>query len=68
MKGKLVGENHPRAKKVAQYDKQGNLIKILDYIKQVTEELGIDHGSICQCCKGKRKSAGGYIWRYTDAE
>lgn len=22
--------------------------------------------NICQCCKGKRKTAGGYIWRYAD--
>ena len=62
------GENHPQAKRVAQYDKQGNLIKIWDYAKQVTEELGINNGNIIKCCKGKLKSAGGYIWRYADIE
>ena len=62
------GENHPRCKRVAQYDKQGNLIKIWDYAKQVKEELGIDNGSICNCCKCRQKTAGGYIWRYVDDE
>ena len=60
------GENHPQAKRVAQYDKQGNLIKIWDYIKQASEELSINHSSIIRCCKGKYKSAGGFIWRYAE--
>ena len=60
------GKNHPNAKKVAQCDKQGNLIRIWDYIKQASEELGINNNSICSCCKGKYKSAGGYIWRYVE--
>ena len=60
------GENHPRAKCVAQYDLNGNIIKIWDYAKQATEELGIDNSSIIKCCKGKYKSAGGFIWRYAE--
>ena len=60
------GKNHPQSKRVAQYDKQGNLIKIWDYVKQVEEELGIHHSNICKCCKDKQKSAGGYIWRYAE--
>ena len=60
------GKNNPRAKRVAQYDKQGNLIKIWDYAKQASKELRIAQGSICQCCKGKIKTAGGYIWRYAE--
>ena len=60
------GKNNPRTKRIIQYDKQGNLIRIWDYAKQVTEELGINHGNIIQCCKGKRKSAGGFVWKYVD--
>ena len=44
-------ENHPMAKKVAQYDLNGNLIKIWDYIKQAVNELHINNGSIVTCCK-----------------
>ena len=60
------GENHPRAKRVAQYDLNGNLIKIWDYAKQASEELGINRGNICSCCKGKLKSAGGFVWKYAE--
>ncbi|MDR2009969.1 MAG: HNH endonuclease [Bacteroidales bacterium] len=27
-------------------------------------ETGINQGNIIQCCKGKRKIAGGYFWKY----
>ena len=62
------GENNPRALKVIQYDKQGNIIKIWDYIKQASLELKIKDSNISECCKGKRKSAGGFIWRYYKEE
>ena len=29
-------------------------------------ETGIDSSCIIKCCKGKRKTAGGYIWRYAE--
>ena len=62
------GKDAPNTKRVAQYDKQMNLIKIWDYVKQVTEELGIGNNNIYNCCKGRQKTAGGYIWRYVAEE
>ena len=64
--GKYAGENHPRAKSVAQYDLDGNLIKVWDYIKQAGDELGINKGDISRCCKGLHFSVGNYIWRYAE--
>lgn len=55
-----------RYKKVAQYDLEGDLIRIWDCIKQASCELGIDNSSIIKCCKGKQKTTGGFIWRYAD--
>ena len=49
-------------KKVLQYDLDGNFIREWNCIK----ETGIDSSHIINCCKGKRKSAGGYKWRYKD--
>ena len=55
--------------KIAQYDKETNeLIKIWGSATDIKRELGINRSSICLCCKGKRKSAGGYIWKYADDE
>ena len=59
-------KNNTAAKRVAQYDKQGNLIKIWDCSMDIQRELEIAQGNICNCCKGKRKSAGGFVWRYAE--
>ena len=64
--GKYRGKNSPHAKKIIQYDKQGNFIKTWDYISQIQEELGINRNCVGACCRGKYKSAGGFIWRYAD--
>lgn len=39
-------------------------IKEWDSIVSASKELGIGGNSITTCCKGKYKSAGGYIWKY----
>ena len=53
-------------KKIAQYDKNYNLIKIYDAIADAEYETGISNSKIVACCKKhkSRKTAGGYIWRY----
>lgn len=60
------GVNCWAATPVLQYDMDGTFIKKWDYIKQVKNVLGICTSSISECCCGKRKSAGGYIWFYVD--
>lgn len=62
----ISGENHFNAKKVAQYDKQGNLIKIWDCIAQASKEFNVTSSAIINCCKGKSKTSGGFIWKYID--
>ena len=53
-----------RLKSVMQYDKTGILIKIWANAAEASKTLSIDLGHIVMVCKGKRKTAGGYIWRY----
>ena len=43
----------------------GNIVEF-DSVKEASETLGICGGHICACCKGKRKSAGGFYWMYTE--
>jgi group I intron endonuclease len=64
--GQHNGIKNSNAISVAQYDKQGNLIKIWDYMKLASEKLNINYGSISRCCCGEYKTAGGFIWKYTD--
>ena len=58
----VSGSNHPRARKIAQYNLNEELIKIWNCISQAEKELGISH--ISNCCNGKRKTAGGFKWKY----
>lgn len=51
-------------KSVLQYDINGNFIKRWNSIKEA--QSYINKGSIINCCRKKNKTAGGYIWRYTD--
>ena len=57
--------NHNRPQtQVLQYSKSGEFIAEYPSIKEAEKQTGCYQGSICNCCKGKRKSAGGFIWKY----
>lgn len=56
------GKENGRSKSVKQYDKKGNFIKEYESARIAENELKISH--IIECCKNKRKTAGGYIWKY----
>ena len=53
-----------KKKKVNQYTKDGVFIKQWDSPKDAADYLGISAFHIYSVCSGKRKKAGGYIWRY----
>lgn len=44
------------------------LHRVFGSTKEASAELRIDNSSIGKCCKGSRKTAGGYHWRYATAE
>lgn len=51
-------------RKVVQYDKNGNMIKIYDSASDASKELLISTESIRNCCRGKRSTYNGFIWKY----
>ena len=59
--------NHPSlSKKVQMFDKQtGELLATFPSTHEAERVTGINQGHISECCIGKLKSAGGYIWRYS---
>lgn len=59
-------KEYPRKRKVVQCDKNGKCIKIWEYISMAANELNIIEQHISACCRGKRKTAGGFIWKYVD--
>jgi len=57
-------KDHNRSKKVNQYTIDGILLKEWDSIADVQRNLSINHAHISAVCLLKRKTAGGFIWRY----
>lgn len=57
-------KEHSHSKKVAEYDLDGNLIKIWDCMNDAQKFYNLMH--IYEVCSGKRKSCGNRIWRYID--
>ncbi len=55
-----------KSKKVEQYDLNNNLIKTWESINNAADELNIDKSNITKCCKNKQKSAGSFIWKYSE--
>ena len=62
--GKISGKKNSIS--ILQFSKDGKFIKEWPSITEAQHQLGIMHQNICDCCKGKRNQAGGFIWRYKD--
>lgn len=61
---KSVEFGNTQTKPVIQYDFNNNFISEYRSIIDAHRKTKTSLGDICKCCKGKRKSAGGYIWKY----
>lgn len=55
-----------RRKPILQYTLSGEFIKKWDSVTTVSKELNLSLGNINRCCKGKRKTCGGFIWKYKE--
>ena len=69
--GKIVGKKYGaiNGKKwlsipILQLTKDGTFIKEWPSLNEAGSQLGIPPTNICQCCKGRLKSTGGFVWRY----
>lgn len=51
-------------RRVVQYDMNNNKIASYPSAKIAMTKTGVNRCSICHVCQGRRKSAGGYIWKY----
>ena len=54
-----------KSKAVQMFDKStGELLATFPSLSEAERVTGIAHQSISQCCNGKLKSAGDYVWKY----
>ena len=59
-----MGHHKAPTKPIIQYTKEGEFIREWTSASEVKRVLGIAQSHISSCCQGKRKSAGGFVWRY----
>lgn len=60
------GANNHMAQAVKQYDLDGKFIREYDTITQASQITGVNLSKISAVCKGKRKTSGGYVWKYSN--
>ena len=69
-KRKISGANKGKVyapiKAVLQFSKDGELIAEYSSIHEAERNTGCNNSHISSCCKDKRKSCGGYIWKYKE--
>lgn len=51
---------------VNQYSLDGKYIKSWNGVREVQRNLGYSSGALCDCCKGRQKTAYGYVWKYAN--
>lgn len=61
-----ISANTKNKRKVVQLTKDGVIVKEYNSAKEAERETGIHNPNIIACCKGKKTTAGGYIWKYDE--
>lgn len=59
-------EKHFKAKCIVQLNKDGTFVREWAYIRLAGKTLNISESHISSCCRNKRKSAGGFMWKYKE--
>lgn len=72
--GKKTNEEHLKkmwethinnsSKKVVQSTMDGQCVNVFDSMAEASKSTGISQGNISECCRKKRKKAGGFIWNF----
>jgi len=60
----IIKLGQPRKRKLIQYDLKGGLIKEWPSMREAATSLGLSISTICNCCRGKTKTSGGFKWKY----
>ena len=66
IQGGSNGAGFAKGKKVLQYSLNGEFLEKYSSANQASLITGIDHWSICACCRGEYRQAGGYQWKYSE--
>jgi len=63
-----IGIKTNKCKTILQYDKEGNFIAEYKGSRSAAKSTNTHQTNIVQCCKGKVKTVGGFIFKYKEYE
>lgn len=66
LKGQKITWDLGTSTAVLQFDKQGNFIAEYKSMGEAYSKTGVSSSAICEVCKGRRKSAHKFIWKYKE--
>ena len=61
-----TGLDSARSRGIGQYTKDGEFVKDWISLTEAAESLKKPHANISSCCKGRLKTAYGFVWKYAD--
>ena len=64
----LVKIHSTKKREIGQYNSNNKLISIFPSAMEAERQTQINHRHISECCNKQRKTAGGYHWKYIEAE
>lgn len=65
-KGKRRYGQHHASIPIIQLTKKGEFVREWSCAKEAGDTLNVDNSGITACCKGRQKSAFGFVWKYLD--
>ena len=63
-----IGNHSKPTKSVLQYTKEGEFIREWKSATEAGRTLGIYQSSISRCCRGKLKSVGSFVWKFSESK
>lgn len=64
---KKMSDNSSKKPVIQINTKTDEIIRVFPSVMEVKRQLGYNAGCIVKCCKGERKTCGGYIWKYKES-
>ena len=55
-------------RKVKQLTLNGKVIAVYNKMEEASKQTGTNYASIANCCRGRIKTANGFIWEYDNSE
>ena len=65
LKNPISGDKNPFSRRIAQYTLDGDFVAEYESAGLAKKATSVGLTSIQRCARGERKSAGGFIWKYT---